>query len=302
MSRRKRGGESSLELLLDTICNTFGGILFVAILIVVMLRLTSKTKADSETPLPTEVEQLELERQYEELKGTLDALSKAMAAASEMNQVVDPNTSQLLAEYRTRQQIRHELMAERLETLESVAELTQATDKGNRDYQENTEKKQDLERQQEDLQSELKEAVAKRTQKVDYSQLRPSDKQEVGIVLRYGRLYVWHRYGRGGTREGLNTDEFVVLEDTDGQVRSTPNPAAGTAIDETDQSAREVTARLSAFDPSYKVFAVIIWPDSFDQFRQVKEAMLQLGFNYRLMPMELGEKVYDRGGQSSGVQ
>ena len=38
MSNRRRAGDSSLELLLDTITNTFGGILFLAILVSLLLR------------------------------------------------------------------------------------------------------------------------------------------------------------------------------------------------------------------------------------------------------------------------
>ena len=34
MSRRSAAKQDSLELLLDTICNTFGGVLFIAILVV----------------------------------------------------------------------------------------------------------------------------------------------------------------------------------------------------------------------------------------------------------------------------
>lgn len=33
MGRRRRGSASSLDLLLDTICNTFGGVVFMAILV-----------------------------------------------------------------------------------------------------------------------------------------------------------------------------------------------------------------------------------------------------------------------------
>lgn len=44
-SRKKRDGESSLELLLDTMCNTFGGVMFIGIaLVVLMAMLSSKTK------------------------------------------------------------------------------------------------------------------------------------------------------------------------------------------------------------------------------------------------------------------
>ena len=40
MSRRRASRQDSLELLLDTICNTFGGVLFIAILVVLLLQQT----------------------------------------------------------------------------------------------------------------------------------------------------------------------------------------------------------------------------------------------------------------------
>ena len=42
MSRRRAAKQDSLELLLDTICNTFGGVLFIAILVVMLLQQTGK--------------------------------------------------------------------------------------------------------------------------------------------------------------------------------------------------------------------------------------------------------------------
>ena len=38
MSRRRAVKQDSLELLLDTICNTFGGVLFIAIMVVMLLQ------------------------------------------------------------------------------------------------------------------------------------------------------------------------------------------------------------------------------------------------------------------------
>ena len=49
--------ESSLDLLLDTICNTFGGVVFIAILVVIMVNLTSDSV--TLTP-PNKVAQSEL--------------------------------------------------------------------------------------------------------------------------------------------------------------------------------------------------------------------------------------------------
>lgn len=302
MSRRRKSGHSSLELLLDTICNTFGGILFVAILIVVMLRLTSKTTADTDLPQPTELEQLELEKQYAELQSTLTSLSKAMEALGALPQPDDPDTGELFEELKKRQETRRELFEKRLTLLKSIAELQTEINKTSKELQDGTEKRKAVENKREDLDLAVKEAVAKRTQNIEYSKLRRSSKQEVGVILRYGRLYVWHRYGASGIPLGLNTEEFVVLEDSAGSIRSTPNPAAGTPVTDTDESKRAVRSRLKRFDPDDQVIAIIVWPDSFEEFRYVKEAMLDLGFNYRIMPMEPGKKVFDRGGSSEGVQ
>ena len=49
--------QSSLELLLDTITNTFGGIVFLALLVVVLLQLTSD-KATQEAPQKETVDRL----------------------------------------------------------------------------------------------------------------------------------------------------------------------------------------------------------------------------------------------------
>jgi hypothetical protein len=51
MGRRRSLGQDSLELLLDTICNTFGGVLFIAMMVVLLLQQTSKD-VPPPTPLP----------------------------------------------------------------------------------------------------------------------------------------------------------------------------------------------------------------------------------------------------------
>ena len=40
MTRKQVQSEGSLDLLLDTICNTFGGVVFIALLVVLLLRLS----------------------------------------------------------------------------------------------------------------------------------------------------------------------------------------------------------------------------------------------------------------------
>ncbi|MEO8166385.1 MAG: hypothetical protein ABI619_13420, partial [Betaproteobacteria bacterium] len=62
MRRRTNTDDSSLELLLDTICNTFGGILFISMLVVILLNMTSEAVEDSPPSPKTQLELLEAER------------------------------------------------------------------------------------------------------------------------------------------------------------------------------------------------------------------------------------------------
>lgn len=68
--KRNRDTESSLELLLDTMCNTFGGVMFIAIALVVVLSMTTQVKnAMSENKPEITQERLEeLQKKLEELK------------------------------------------------------------------------------------------------------------------------------------------------------------------------------------------------------------------------------------------
>jgi hypothetical protein len=299
---RKRHTDSSLELLLDTICNTFGGILFVAILIIVMLRLKPKNTVDAASTGPSEAEQLELEMQHTELQGALDALTRAVAAAGDSPPTTDPDLAEQMKDLKGRQEVRSKLLEQRLGGLKTLAELQTATNNANRELQESKEKSEAVKDKKSKVESTLKSTLAKRTQKIEYSQARSSSKREVGIMLRYGRLYVWHRYGPSGERLGLNTDEFVVTEENAGAIHSTPNPVAGMPVIDSDASRQAIRARLAAFDSNSNVIAAIVWQDSFEEFRVLKDAVVGMGFQYRIMPNEPGEKVSDRGGSSNDVQ
>ncbi len=50
MKRRRTGQASSLDLFLDTICNAFGGIMFLAILLSVLVQNRTKQPSEVKTP------------------------------------------------------------------------------------------------------------------------------------------------------------------------------------------------------------------------------------------------------------
>lgn len=70
--KKNHEAESSLELLLDTMCNTFGGVMFIAIALIVVLSMSSKIK----TPETEETKEISPQR-LEELQAELEKLKKS---------------------------------------------------------------------------------------------------------------------------------------------------------------------------------------------------------------------------------
>ena len=174
------------------------------------------------------------------------------------------------------------------------------------DRAENSKIKQDLEvalRDKQQTQTALENDRKSRTTEARLPLLRPPGaRQEIGFVLRYGRLYLWHRYDQFHNRQGLNTDDFVIVGEEDGGLLTLPKPTGGILLDGSAASKESVRRLLRQFDSRTCYLVPIVRPDSFTAFAQFRDLALELGFNYRLMPAEMNSPIADRGGSATGVQ
>jgi len=304
MSRRSAAKQDSLELLLDTICNTFGGVLFIAILVVMLLQQTGKGVAPP-PPATVPPEKLnDLSRQITELTAELVRLK---ANRESQVAIVDSFSTE---EVRELIQRRRELAAKEAELQQKANELLAQNAKlasnVEADRAENAKVKQDLEtaqREKQQTQTTLENDRKSRTTEARLPLLRPPGvRQEIGLVLRFGRLYLWHRYDQFHNRQGLNTDDFVVVGEEDGGIVTVPKPTGGILLDGSAESKDAVRRLLRRFDPRTCYLVPIVRPDSFAAFSQFRDMALELGFNYRLMPVEMNSPVVDRGGSATGVQ
>ncbi len=304
MSRKSRNGDS-LELLLDTICNTFGGILFIAMLVILMLQLSGDGESDAASTVQS-VSAIELATLRDELAGAQVELQRlhelhagqqrtlAAFAPPELSQLVDENLAmqEQVAELVHR---RDELVAK---AAAHAAEIAAVRD----DISETTSALQQAEDRLASVQKRLERDREERHQELQLSQVRSSSRVELGLVVQYGRLYVWHHYDRYGFRQGLNTDEFLILEIKLTGAVTTPNPLAGVPLDSSEQCRRAVLSRLEPFSPDRFDAAVIVRPDSFAEFAILRDILRSSGFRYRLIPTEVGEAIVDRGGSGGRVQ
>jgi hypothetical protein len=132
--------------------------------------------------------------------------------------------------------------------------------------------------------------------------VRQTFKRQAGIILKYGRMYVWHEYDRNGERLGLNINDFVVVSEDEDGILTAPRPNGGVPLDDSAASRTAIRARLGRFDPSRFYFLAVVSPDSFEAFHRLRDEIVAMGFEYAIMPKADGSPISDRGGTDRPVQ
>ena len=309
MSRRRRAADSSLELLLDTITNTFGGVLFVAMLVALMLRSapqeTAPTADDPVERARLEVELDSLRQQAADLRSRPE-LSRPQGAQDFSPDEVPPETllKELLSAVEERATVleatsNHQMAA--ATAAARVEELAAAADEAARSLESASSDLGEQEAEANRLTTLLAELNRKRQQPSDVRTvglptLTTTDKEQVAIMLRYGRLYMMH-FWRHGTRLGPNTEDFVVTLGPPQVARARPSGGRPVEEDSIGTTLREL---LAPFPKEKWVVATVVHIDSFDSFALLKRAILEAGYTYEPITILPGKGVVDTGGQAEG--
>lgn len=293
---------SSLELLLDTICNTFGGVLFLAILVCVLLKNTVVTPAPTTRQVSAQ-ELAALERKSAELTIELESTLRATAQQRRlMAQFTAPEQADILASFAAASESRDIAVARRVELSGKVLDTRRRIKQIHDELRQLDEQVELAQKARATTEEALQAEIESRTQRGALPRVRPSIKLEVGLVLRFGRIYLWHEYGLNGQRLGLNRDDFVVVEETPDGLVTAPKPYRGLPVTNDEQFNAALARLLDKFDNAEHYLAVLVWPDSFELFEILKRRLVESHFEYRLMPMPWGDSVIDQGGTGGMVQ
>ncbi len=302
--RRRRTAQDSLELFLDAICNMFGGFVFLMLFVVISTRATSEKAIEEsiEESRMSAAQFASLELELEDLQEKWSAVSKMI---EESRDYVESLTSP-------------EILATRRETLQTLEELQEAA-------QENAEKlarEARIERRATELDAALKTAErelqaaeqARESAGKDAERRRAAAaratappqmrfslwrKTEVAVILKYGRLYFWHK--NVDTVRTLNSDDFYVVEEELGYARTEPRIDRGV-----DLLAPGVEKRLDAAFAPYSAashsIAIVVASDSYPEFGLVRDYLKERLFEIRPMIGKKGTDVVDRGGSNARTQ
>jgi hypothetical protein len=314
MARSHESVEGGLELLLDTITNTFGSVLFITMLVAVLLRMTGRTAADREPISKTEqaraeAEVAEVSAEIDRLKAALDALpppdpvmaritSDTAAAAQEIARVLTDDTTASVEIVRRQERIA-ELERQATQTAEELTRVEDiAAEQAKRRMQAETAAAALAQ-----LAVELDRPVdpERIVQVAQLPELTEQNKKQFAILIKYGRIYAWHVFAEDGSRLGPNPDHFMITPRPDGNLSVKAKPDAGHIADAATikQSLREL---LQRFPPTGWVVSTLVAEDSFAQFQTVKAALVDLGYQYEPIPIRAGEGIWDAGGLNVRAQ
>jgi hypothetical protein len=114
-----------------------------------------------------------------------------------------------------------------------------------------------------------------------------------GYRVRYTLKNVRRTLDTGGvtmTQEGVELDRILMLPVRDD---------LGDPADKLFVAGSDFRARLESWDPRKTTITVWVYPDSFEEFRQLKTELYQLGFMTAARPMPAGEPI---GGAPNGTR
>jgi len=304
MSRRAHlAPDDSLELLLDTICNTFATVIFISMLASLLAQNSAPQAMNvAEAAAATQaVAQLELDA--EQLADRRAALERELAQQSALlDRFASSETLQLATAVRNLLSEHSRLLADSnvaaedlLQTEQQQLELEQSLAR----------LREELQRQQQDHQavaSQLSELETRQGREAVIRRVHETDKFALTYALDNGRLYSVHTLSgptNDVTEVTINRTDCLVMEQN-GRTEITMIPTAGVAIRDNADAREQARQRFRSVGSSF-VVRLFVARDSFTEFHQIKEVLRELQLEYSLqittgddVELFLSEKVQDR--------
>jgi hypothetical protein len=272
MPRRYRHDHDALELLLDTVCNAFGGIIFIVLLLVILPQHDTTDAQDEKTASTAQMARVEDLRstvsRYEHLRDMLESIIEGFPLPEGFEQAVE-RVENLREQVRELQEMlaSHDLSDEELD-----AQLTST--------------RQEIQRLAgiRDRLWGLLEEEAEPPRIIRLPRLHSVRKSNYFLIVSHGRVYYTVDVGHGGLRVFENEDDLVVRTQSGGRMFR-PRPNRGNPVDQW-LSAPDGARRLMAHLPRHRyVVNICIYPDSLEHFEAVRNVFTSAGYQYNWHPL-----------------
>lgn len=282
--KRKHGSDnSSLDLFLDTISNTFGGILFIAILVSIMLqRRTAEEVMQAKDAVPVSAERAdEIAHQLEHLSQDRQNM---LLLVEELRKQQPPESDTELARERQTLDTQQELLQQAIDEQSAMAQqltdlLKDKAELQARLDQLHAQSTQAQDQQQQEQQA-FEEALLAKTVERKVPKVETLQTTDIrGFILRYGRLYALHE------PQTYTINKAHIQVEAQGPAQGTITPLAGKGWDLSNTAHRMETEQfLTGHDPAAYLCRIAVYPDSFAEFEGLREILVRTGHRYDLQP------------------
>lgn len=287
MARRKTKQQGdSLDLLLDTMCNAFGGIVLIAILVVTLIQ-----KPGEQGGRPGGLNQDNLRDIEEKMKEWTELEPELTKAESDMDKMGDLvalilERDRLAALLEERQRMGNQSMIDLIKLLEKLVkdrDTSKAEASGlEKDVASLEEKLKDLLRQLAEIENQTKDLVNANKQELRPPKAEASTGQQVVFIVRYDEVFPVQllEFGPSGALSNFpNNTQSIRWEG----VAAHAIQGNGLKIDTDKAKIKTLIEQMKrhnevATDPNLKMnAALIVYADSFDRVGEFRQIIQQVG-------------------------
>lgn len=257
MSRRRRHQPDSLELLLDTMCNTFGGIIMIALLIALLSR---DSEADAKG----------IQSFRKQLEQTQQQTAEAERLQKRILESADTNVVSAVALLKEREELQRAIEADRQLAASNAAlqaSISATNDAG--ELERLLGQKQTQEKEERAIQEQIQRETSSRQRQLRMPRERVTGKKTFYVIVRHGKFYPVY-FMREGQRE--RNRQSIHWETTVDGDSATPQPAAGIDAGPLARILNEVPAQMY-------LIHFLVYDDSFPAFLAARQIPLARGYD-----------------------
>jgi hypothetical protein len=303
---RRNESDDSMELLLDTICNVFGGVLFLALLVCLLTQNAAQSMSNqlpSDELLSMRVEQRKAELRLQEAQQQLATMQAQQGHLTQLlaslGKSSDPEVAEaysaLVVELSALSQQRERVAAEVAEASERLRKAEADEHAAKKEHDAAVARRDattaDAERQLAEAREAAEAEREKQTVQLRLPRARVTGKQEVALFISQGRLFMPLTYDRNGWPTGRDAKVTTSVGLNESIGPADLRIAAGIPVEANGQALATLDRQLSRLDPAVHFVTLAVWPDSYKQFRELREHVVKKRFEYRLLLMGTGESV-----------
>lgn len=276
---------SSFDLFLDTICNAFGGVVFLAILLAILIQtraIVQSPEQRNESPLTSEqvrelTEQLDTANaDYAGVVAALGSLPSAQQSSddeeyrrlTQANIEAEENLTVTVEEQTQKAELLARQLAQNAEIAEENALTPQQLKKVDIDVREST--------------ASLETLLASRQTTLRLPRDHASNAASALVMLKGSRVYLAKTPNT--LPRAFNDEHVSTQSDAGGGVTVKPRTGRGWTLNDD-----EVLAIIENARSQGHVVTIAVWPESYGEFSTLKKALIQNQVPYQLWPQQHGE-------------